>query len=124
MLTLRQLSRLAYALVKLPCCRDRPHFQLRVRDSRDKPSNSFYGVNVPNCLNLFCILSLPNQTAALRLDCSFFFFFFSRVLRDSTTRFVGPSIGPSVGPSVGPSHFTFFLVFAVFGLTAPAQMIW
>ena len=29
---------------------------------------------------------------------------FSRVLRDSTTRFVGPS----VGPSVCPSHFTFF----------------
>ena len=33
---------------------------------------------------------------------------FSRVLRDSTTRFVGPSVGPSVRPSVGPSHFTFF----------------
>ena len=32
-------------------------------------------------------------------------FFFSRVLRDSTPRFVGPSIGPSVRPS----HFTFFL---------------
>ena len=25
---------------------------------------------------------------------------FSRVLRDSTTRFVGPSVGPSVGPLV------------------------
>ena len=33
---------------------------------------------------------------------------FSRVLRDSTPRFVGPSVGPSIGPSVGPSHFTFF----------------
>ena len=30
----------------------------------------------------------------------------------------------SVGPSVGQSHFTFFCGFAVFGLTAPAQMIW
>ena len=28
---------------------------------------------------------------------------FSRVLLDSTTRFVGPSVGPSVRPSVGPS---------------------
>ena len=36
---------------------------------------------------------------------------FSRVLRNSTTRFVGPS------------HFTFLLVFAVFGLTASARMI-
>ena len=56
---------------------------------------------------------------------------FSRVLHDSTPRFVGPSVGPSVCQSVGPSvrplvllsHFTFFSVFAVFGLTAPAQMI-
>ena len=46
--------------------------------------------------------------------------FFSRVLRDSTTRFVGPSVRPSVGPSV---TLYFFWVFAVFGLTAPAQMI-
>ena len=30
---------------------------------------------------------------------------FSRVLRDSTPRFVGPSVRPSVRPSVGPSHF-------------------
>ena len=36
------------------------------------------------------------------------FFVFSRVLRDSTPRFVGPSVGPSVRPSVPPSHFTFF----------------
>ena len=46
----------------------------------------------------------------------YFFFFFSRVLRDSTPRFVGPSVCPSVGPlvrwsirpSVRPTHFTFF----------------
>ena len=34
-------------------------------------------------------------------------YLFSRVLRDSTTRFVGPSVGPSVRLSVRPSHFTF-----------------
>jgi len=34
-------------------------------------------------------------------------FLFSRVLRDSTTRFVGPSVRPSVGPLVRRSHFTF-----------------
>ena len=28
---------------------------------------------------------------------------FSRVLRDSTPRFVGPSVGPSVRRSIGPS---------------------
>ena len=53
---------------------------------------------------------------------------FSRVLRDSTTRFVGPSVGPSVRPSVGPSvrpsvTLYFFWFFAVYGLTAPAQVI-
>ena len=49
---------------------------------------------------------------------------FSRVLRDSTTRFVGPSVGPSVHPSVRWSvTLYFFWVFAVFGLTAPAQMM-
>ena len=49
---------------------------------------------------------------------------FSRVLRDSTTRFVGPSVRPSVGPSVRPSvTLYFFWFFAVFGLTAPAQMM-
>ena len=42
--------------------------------------------------------------------------FFSRVLRDSTPRFVGPSVGPSI-------TLYFFGVFAVFGLMAPAQMI-
>ena len=44
---------------------------------------------------------------------------YSRVSRDSTPRFVCPS----VGRSDGPSFFTFFHVFAVFGLTAPAQML-
>ena len=37
---------------------------------------------------------------------------FSRVLRDSTPRFVGPSVGPSIRRSVRPSvrlsHFTFW----------------
>ena len=46
---------------------------------------------------------------------------FSRVLRDATPRFVGPSVGPSVRLSVCPSFALNF--FAVFGLTAPAQMI-
>ena len=54
---------------------------------------------------------------------------FSRVLRDSTFRFVGPSVDqlvrPSVRPSVGLSvhHTLLFWVFAVYGLTAPAQVI-
>ena len=34
------------------------------------------------------------------------------------------SVGRSVGWSVGPSHFTFFLWFYFFDLTAPAQMVW
>ena len=46
---------------------------------------------------------------------------FSHVLRDSTPRFVGPSVRRSVRPSV---TLYFFCVFTVFGLTAPAQMIW
>ena len=33
---------------------------------------------------------------------------FIRVLRDSTPRFVSPSVGPSVRLSVRLSHFTFF----------------
>ena len=45
--------------------------------------------------------------------------FFSRVLRDSTPRFVGPSISPSVSPSV---TVYFFGVNGSFGLIAPAQM--
>ena len=39
-------------------------------------------------------------------------FFFSRVLRDFTPRFVGPS----VGPSVRPSHFTFSALMGVLAL--------
>ena len=46
---------------------------------------------------------------------------FSRVLRNSTPRFVGPSVRPSVRPSV---TLYFFGGFAVFGLSDPAQMIW
>ena len=42
----------------------------------------------------------------------FFFLFFSRVLRDSTPRFVGPS----VSPSVHPSHFTFSAFFSFLAL--------
>ena len=42
---------------------------------------------------------------------------FSHVLCDSTPRFVGPSVCPSV-------TLYFFSVNGVFGLTAPAQMIW
>ena len=45
-------------------------------------------------------------------DCEVYFF--SRVLRDSTPCFVGLSVRPS-------HHF--FLVFGVFGLTAPVRMI-
>ena len=53
---------------------------------------------------------------------------FSRVLHDSTTRFVGPSVRQSVRwsirRSVRPSvTLYFFWVFGVFGLTAPAQMM-
>ena len=61
---------------------------------------------------------------------------FSCVLRDSTTRFVGPSVGPSIHPSIYPSvhpsvrpsvrpsvTLYFFEVFAFFSLTAPAQMM-
>ena len=45
--------------------------------------------------------------------CFSFFFLspFSRVLRDSTTRFVRLSVRPSVGWLVGRSHFTFFMIF-------------
>ena len=45
------------------------------------------------------------------------------MLSDSKPRFVGPSVGPSVHRSVRWSvTLYFFWVFAVFGLTAPAQM--
>ena len=49
-----------------------------------------------------------------------FNFLLSRLLRDSTPLFVGPSVGPLVHPSV---TLYFFWVVAVFGLTAPAQVI-
>ena len=45
---------------------------------------------------------------------------FSRVLRDFSTGFVGPSVRPAVRRSVTLNIFRFF---AVFGLTAPAQMV-
>ena len=45
---------------------------------------------------------------------------FSRVLRDSTTRYVGPL----VGRLVGRSPFDYFGVFELFEHTAPAQMPW
>ena len=53
---------------------------------------------------------------------------FSHVLRDSTTRLVGPSVGPSVRPSVRPSITKSSVVcfeccvFELFEHTAPAQM--
>ena len=47
---------------------------------------------------------------------------FSRVLRDSTPRYVGRSVSRSVGRSVGRSLFYFFGVFELFEHTAPAQM--
>ena len=54
-------------------------------------------------------------------------YLFSRVLRDSTPRFVGSSVGPSVHRSIRRSvrHTLLFCYFflAVFGLTAPAQMM-
>ena len=45
-----------------------------------------------SCLWFFLYLSCSNS--------SLFWLLFSRVLRDSTPRFVGPSVRPSVGPSV------------------------
>ena len=48
----------------------------------------------------------------------FFAVFFSRVLRDSTPRYVGRS----VGRSIGRSPFYFFGAFELFEHTAPAQM--
>ena len=48
---------------------------------------------------------------------------FRRVLRDSTSRLVGPSVDPSVRCSVGPSvTLYFFGVNGGFGLNAPARM--
>jgi len=48
-------------------------------------------------------------------------FIFSRVLRDSTPRYVGPLVGRS---PLYLSPFYFFGVFELFELTAPAQMPW
>ena len=48
---------------------------------------------------------------------------FSRMLRDSIPRFVRLSVGRLVDWSVGQSPFYFFYVFAVFGLTALAQVL-
>ena len=57
----------------------------------------------------------------------FLLFLFSPVLRDSTPRFVSPSVGPSVRPSVHHTLlfclFFFCFFFAVFSLTAPVQMM-
>ena len=50
-----------------------------------------------------------------------FIIVFSRVLRDSTPRFVRPSVGWSVGRFVGP-HFTFFIRFTF--LTSPLLPKW
>ena len=47
---------------------------------------------------------------------------FSRVLRDSTPRYVGPLVGSAVGWSVGWSPFYFFGVFELFEHTALTQM--
>ena len=58
-----------------------------------------------------CVVSIKLKTLK-KIE----FTLFSRVLRDSTTHFVRPFVGPSV-------TLYFFGVFAVFGLTAPAQMM-
>ena len=47
-----------------------------------------------------------NNPCSLKLDQTAYSKIFSRVLRDSTPRYVGPSVGPSVRPSV--RHFIFF----------------
>ena len=77
-------------------------------------------------------LSITVKTITLwQFFCSIFILsklVFSRVLRDSTPRFVSPSVGPLVRPSVRwsvrPSHFTFLFFLGIFSFTAPAQMIW
>ena len=54
-----------------------------------------------------------------------FLLLFSRVLRDSTPRYVDPSVGRLVGWSpFYLSPFYFFGVFELFEHTAPAQMPW
>ena len=61
--------------------------------------------------------------------CHFDFPLFSRVLRDSTPRYIGPVVGWLVGQLVGWlvdwlvwPLFTFFGVFELCEHTAPAQM--
>ena len=74
-------------------------------------------------IRLQILRALPNEEGEYARKY-FYSFIFSRALRDSIPRFVGPSgrpsVCPSVCPSVHPSNFTFF---AVSGLTAPAQKI-
>ena len=41
------------------------------------------------------------------LNC-FFYYSYSRVLGNSTPRFVGPLVRPLVGPSIGLSRFNFW----------------
>ena len=67
----------------------------------------------------FFSFSLSRQLPYI-IDGYPYFSFFSRVLRNSTPRFVGPSVGLSVGPSVTLYLFKFFMVF---GLTDPAPVI-
>ena len=74
-------------------------------------------------LNVLCSAAEFLTQSALQSKCTIIHFdglnanesgkkygIFSRVLPDSTPRFVGPSVGWSVGRSVGPSHFTFFMI--------------
>ena len=69
------------------------------------------------------LTSIPQRAAQCSLNI------FSRMLRDSTPGFVGPSVRRSVRWSVRWSvrllvrHTLLFCFFAVFGLTAPAQVI-
>ena len=52
-----------------------------------------------------------------------FIFIFSHVLRDSTPRFVCPSVRLLVHPFIHHTLLFFLFFFAVFGLTAPAKMM-
>ena len=60
------------------------------------------------------LLDVHNAHSQNQIRCRILSEISSRVLRDSTPRYVGPS--------VGWSHFYFFGVFELFELTAPAQM--
>ena len=81
--------------------------------------STFYGGRSKGSYAVAIFLKISNFTSIESLACklSSVVLIFSRVLRDSTPHFVGPSVGPSV-------TIYFFCFFAVFGLTAPAQMIW